>query len=139
MIEGVVVSRPKIFVDERGAMFRMLRTDDPYYAGFGEVYFSTVNPGWIKGWKRHRQMTMTLAVPVGRILLVIYDDRPASPTCNAVQEIELGPHDYKVVTLPPMLWNGFMGLGHELSVLANCASIPHQRDEAENRDVNDPT
>ena len=28
----------------------MLRADAPHLQGFGEIYFSTVNPGAIKGW-----------------------------------------------------------------------------------------
>ena len=138
MIDGVVISRPKVFADQRGSTMRMLRIDDPHFVEFGEVYFSTVKPGAVKGWKRHREMTMTLAAPIGRVLLVLYDDRPASSTRNEVQEIELGPHDYKVITIPPMLWNAFMGLGDSPSILTNCASIPHRSDEADGRDVDDP-
>lgn len=135
MIEGVVSFRPLVHVDARGSVMRMLRTDDPQYAGFGEIYFSTVNPGIVKGWKRHREMTMTLATPAGRILLVLYDDREGSPTVGTIQEFELGPHDYQVVTVPPMLWNGFMGLGEQPSIVANCASIRHRPDEADSCDT----
>jgi dTDP-4-dehydrorhamnose 3,5-epimerase len=138
MIDGVVISHPKVVVDRRGAVMRILRTDDPHFCGFGEVYFSIVNPGIVKGWKRHRNMTMTLSVPVGRILLILYDDRPESLTKGDVQEVELGPHDYKVVTVPPMLWASFMGMDDRPSLLTNCASIPHTPEEADDRNVDDP-
>jgi dTDP-4-dehydrorhamnose 3,5-epimerase len=138
MIGGVVVHYPKMIADARGAVMRMLRTDDPHFAGFGEIYFSLINPGVVKGWKRHHTMTMTLAVPVGRVLLVLYDDRPESSTSGVVQEIELGPHDYKSVTVPPMVWTAFMGLGSSPSVVANCASILHDPNEADGRELADP-
>jgi dTDP-4-dehydrorhamnose 3,5-epimerase len=137
MISGVTINRAQVFADARGAVMRMLSASDANFSGFGEVYFSTVNPGAIKAWKRHRKMTMTLAVPAGRVLLVIYDDRPESPTCGGVCEIELGPHDYQVVTIPQMLWTGFMGLGDQQSVLCNCASIPHDPGESDARDIED--
>jgi len=139
MIDGVVVVRPSIYTDTRGSVLKMLRSDDQQFAGFGEMYFSTVNPGVIKGWKRHREMTMTLSVPAGRVLLVLYDDRTGSRSCGTVQECEIGPHAYQVVTIPPLIWSGFMGLGDTPSILANCASIPHRPDEADGRDAHDPS
>ena len=138
MIDGVVISRPPVFRDERGAVLRMLRTDDPHFSGFGEVYFSVVNPGVVKGWRRHREMTMTLAVPAGRVLLVLYDDRPDSPSHGAVQEVSFGPDEHLVVTVPPGVWNGFMGTGDEPSLVTNCASILHRPDESDRLELSDP-
>lgn len=139
MITGVGIATPVPFKDERGSVMRMLRTDDAGYAGFGEVYFSTVNPGVVKGWKRHREMSMTLACPAGRILVVLFDDRLHSPTQGQFQEVELGPNDYKVLSIPPMVWNAFMGLDPTgPSLLANCASIPHRPDEADRIGLDDP-
>ena len=70
MIEGVVISdRPQI-VDERGKIMYMLRVDDPEFLHFGEVYFSWVNPGAVKGWHLHREMTLNYVCPHGQIKLV---------------------------------------------------------------------
>ena len=138
MIQGVSVVQPKVFRDDRGAVLRMLRIDDPHFAGFGEVYFSIVRPGVVKGWKRHREMTMALSVPCGKVLLVLYDDRPGSVTCGSIQQIVLSPEEHRVVVIPPMLWNGFMGLGGGDSVVTNCASILHRPDEADTCNAHDP-
>ena len=43
----------------------MLRCDAPHFERFGEIYFSGVNPGAIKAWHIHREMTLNYAVPVG--------------------------------------------------------------------------
>lgn len=127
MIDGVVITSLKQIRDERGAVLHMLRTDAPHFAGFGEVYFSIVNPGVIKGWRRHTKMTMSLTVPKGRVKLVLADG------VGAVQEIVLGEDevDYQLVTVPPMVWNGFQCISSEPAIIANCASIPHAPDEAE--------
>ena len=138
MIDGVIVARPKTVRDARGAVLRFLRTDDAHFAGFGEVYFSIVNAGVVKGWKRHREMTMALSVPSGRVLLVLHDDRPGSASRGVIQEIILSPDDHQVVMVPPLVWNGFMGLGGVPSVLANCASILHRPDEADTLAFDDP-
>ena len=97
--------------DERGAVFHMLREDDDVFERFGEIYFSLVYPGVVKGWHIHRKMTLNYAVPIGMIKLVCYDDRADSPTRGAVQEIHTGELDYALVTIPPDVWNGFKGEG----------------------------
>jgi dTDP-4-dehydrorhamnose 3,5-epimerase len=139
VIDGVRVTALRQMLDERGKVMHMLRCDAPDFPGFGEIYFSTVFPGAIKGWHIHRRMTLNYAVPHGRIKFVLYDDRPASPTRGELQELYLGPDNYVLVTVPPMVWNGFKGIGTETAIVANCASIPHDPAEIERRDPFDPS
>jgi dTDP-4-dehydrorhamnose 3,5-epimerase len=107
----------------------MLKSTDGHFQEFGEIYFSTVFPGAIKGWHIHSRMTLNYAVPIGRIKLVLYDDRETSSTKGMIQEVFIGPDNYVLVTVPPMVWNGFKGVGLEQSLVANCASIPHDPNE----------
>ena len=129
MIDGVRIDPLRQIRDERGAIFHMLRADDPAFERFGEIYFSFVHPGWVKGWHLHREMALNYAVPVGRIQLVLYDDRASSPTRGRVQEIELGAERYLRVRVPPGVWNGFIGLGEQEALVANCATLPHDPEE----------
>jgi dTDP-4-dehydrorhamnose 3,5-epimerase len=92
---------------------------------FGEIYFSCVNPGIIKGWHLHKKMILNYAVPFGKIKLVLFDLRKQSKTKGHDMELFLGPVNYQLVTVPPGIWNGFQGLGTEQSIVANCASIVH--------------
>jgi dTDP-4-dehydrorhamnose 3,5-epimerase len=133
-IDGVLLTPLRKIVDERGSVMHMLREDAPHFQRFGEIYFSWVNAGVIKAWHRHAEMTLNYAVPVGRVRVVLYDDRPESPTRGAVMEIELGGDRYTLLTIPPRLWSGFEGLGSEPSMVANCATIPHRADEIERRE-----
>ncbi len=134
MIEGVGI-RPLLQIpDERGKVMRMLRATDPDFQEFGEVYFSVVLPGAIKGWHLHRRMIINYAVPFGRIKLVLFDDRSDSPTRGQLQEIFLGPDAYQLVTVPPFVWNGFKGYGSTEAIVCNCASIVHDPDEIERLD-----
>lgn len=132
-IDGVVITPLKQIRDERGAVLHMLRADAPHFAGFGEIYFSIVNPGVIKGWRRHTKMVMSLSVPKGRIKLALADRREGSPSFGVVQEIFLGEDeaDYQLVTVPPLVWNGFQCVSDMPAIIANCASIPHAPEEVE--------
>lgn len=139
MIDGVIVTPLRQILDERGKVMHMLRKDAPHFQQFGEIYFSCVYPGAIKAWHLHKAMTLNYAVPHGDIKFVLYDGRPNSPTKGEIQELFLGPDNYCLVTVPPMIWNGFKGTGTETAVVANCASIPHDPNEIERRDPFDPS
>lgn len=139
MIDGVVVKTLRQILDERGKIMHMVRADDPGFVQFGEIYFSCIYPGAIKGWHVHKVMTLNYAVPVGRIKLVLCDQREGSRTQGEIMELFLGPDNYQLVTVPPMVWNGFKGAGTEMSIVANCASHPHDPAEIERLDPFDPS
>ncbi len=133
-IEGLTVSPRRRIADERGAVFHMLRNDADEFTEFGEIYFSMVYPGVVKGWHLHHEMTLNYAVPVGMIKLVCYDDRADSPTKGNLVEIHTGELDYGLVTVPHGVWNGFKTEGPTPALVANCATIPHRPDEIERMD-----
>lgn len=139
MIEGVTITPLKQILDERGKIMHMLRCDSEVFKGFGEIYFSCVHPGAIKGWHIHKRMTLNYAVPHGNIKFVLYDDRPDSPTHGELQEIFMGPDNYCLVTVPPLVWNGFKGIGNEMAIVANCTDISHDPDEIDRMDPFDPS
>ena len=138
MIEGVIVSPLSKIPDERGTIMHMMRADDPDFEQFGEIYFSTIYPGVIKGWHIHTEMTLNYAVIRGAIKLVLYDEREGSPSIGEVQEIFLGQDNYCLVKIPPMVWNGFKGIGTQTAVVANLASVAHRPGEIQRLDPFDP-
>lgn len=134
MIAGVLVHPLKQIPDERGNIKHMLRADDPYFEKFGEIYFSVVYQGAIKAWHLHRRMTLNYTVVSGMIKLVLYDDRPDSPTKGELQELFVGDANYVLVRIPPGLWNGFKGIGAAPAMVANCATLPHDPEEIIRKD-----
>lgn len=134
MIDGVIIKPLKKIADERGTIMHMLKADDVEFEKFGEIYFSTVYPNVIKGWHIHKEMILNYAVVYGMIKLVLYDERENSPTKNEVQEIFLGWDNYCLVKIPPLVWNGFKGIGTTPAIVANLATIPHIADEIERLD-----
>jgi dTDP-4-dehydrorhamnose 3,5-epimerase len=134
MIKGVAVHPLRRIPDERGMVMHMLRADAPHFERFGEVYFSTVYPNVVKGWHLHRRMSLNYAVVSGMIKLVLYDDREDSPTRSEVMELFVGDHNYVLVTVPPLVWNGFKGVGTAPAIVANCATVPHDPTEIERLD-----
>ena len=138
-IDGVVITPLKQIFDERGKVMHMLRADDTIFRKFGEIYFSCTNPGAIKAWHLHTRMTLNYAVIHGLIKFVLYDNRQDSPTQGVVQELFLSPEDYCLVTVPPLIWNGFKGLGQFSAIVANCSDMPHDSTEIERKPPSDPS
>jgi dTDP-4-dehydrorhamnose 3,5-epimerase len=112
----------------------MLRADEAHFERFGEIYFSMVNPGVVKGWHIHDRMTLNYAVPMGSIKMVLYDDRASSKTKGELMELFVGERNYQLVTVPPGIWNGFKGIGTTPSLVANCATLPHDPAEIRRMD-----
>jgi dTDP-4-dehydrorhamnose 3,5-epimerase len=138
MIDGVVLTPLRQIIDERGKVMHMLREDSPIFQRFGEIYFSCTHPGAIKAWHLHRKMTLNYAVIYGELKFILYDDRPQSSTRGMIQEIFLSPENYCLVTVPPLIWNGFKGIGVKTTIVANCATLPHDPAEIERKPPFDP-
>lgn len=129
MIKGVEIYPLRQIPDERGKIMHMLKTTDTHFEKFGEIYFSIVNPGVIKGWHLHKKMILNYAVVAGMIKLVLFDDRKNSPSKGEVQEIFTGEDNYCLIKIPAGVWNGFKGIGIKPAIVANCATIPHDPHE----------
>jgi dTDP-4-dehydrorhamnose 3,5-epimerase len=128
MIEGVKVLPLRQIPDERGTVMHMLKSTDPHFIKFGEIYFTTVHAGVVKGWHKHERMVLNYACVYGRIKLVLYDDRDGSPTSAEVMELFLGPDEYQLVQIPTNVWNSFKGIGTDTAIVANCATEPHTKE-----------
>ena len=129
MIEGVVITPLKKIKDERGTVMHMMRQDSSIFKNFGEIYFSLTYPNAIKAWHMHKEMILNYACIEGEIKFVLFDDRKNSKTKGKIQELILEPDNYFLVTVPPLIWNGFMNVGKKNSILANCSSVPYRDDE----------
>ncbi|MBI4165286.1 MAG: dTDP-4-dehydrorhamnose 3,5-epimerase family protein [Acidobacteria bacterium] len=139
MIDGVQVIPLRRIPDERGTVLHMLKSTEPHFQQFGEIYFSTIYPGVVKGWHKHREMTLNYACIEGRIKLVLYDDREGSATKGKLMEIFLGSDNYSLVIIPPNVWNGFKGMSAPHAMVANCCTHPHDPSRSMRMDPFDNT
>ena len=132
MIAGVLITPLREIDTPGGNVFHAIKATDAGYRGFGEAYFSTLQPGKIKPWKRHNRMTLNLVVHIGMIRFVLYDERSDSPSNKAFAEIVLGnPGHYARLTVPPGIWMAFQGVAEQTSWLLNVADLQHDPDEAD--------
>ncbi len=136
MIDGVSLHPLKQIRVPNGDLYHALKSTDEGYCGFGEAYFTQIEPGKAKGWKRHNRMTLNLVVVYGKVEFVIYDDRASSPTKGQFEVIELSPEDnYQRLTVAPGLWMAFYGASSYTSMLMDIIPQPHDPTEADRKDI----
>ena len=134
-INGVTTTPLSIIDTQGGDVFHAMKASDHGYSGFGEAYFSTIEPKSIKGWKRHREMILNLVVPIGAVRFILFDDRENH---NQFQEIILSiAAGYSRLTIPPMIWLGFQGLDKQTSLVLNIANIEHSPEEIEHKELDE--
>ncbi|MDM8160287.1 dTDP-4-dehydrorhamnose 3,5-epimerase family protein [Labilibaculum sp. K2S] len=131
-MDGVTLHDLKQFNVPKGNVFHALKATDEGYVGFGEAYFSEIESGAIKGWKRHNRFVLNLIVPVGKIRFVIYDNRKDSDTFGQFEEYILSPDGaYKRLTVAAGLWVAFQGIDEKTSLLLDIIPEPHVQNEAD--------
>lgn len=131
IVDNVIMTPLKVIEVPNGNVLHGMKFNDPGYSGFGEAYFSMVDSGSVKAWKRHHKMTLNLIVPIGEVCFVIYDDRPYSSSYGKFQKVILSKENYYRLTVPPKLWLGFQGLGRDINMLLNIADIEHTLDKVD--------
>ena len=106
-----------------GNIVKLLKNTDEDFKGFGEAYFSYINSGAVKAWKKHLSMNLFLTVPLGKIKFVFFDE-----IRNLFDEVILTSSDNKAIIVKPNVWFGFKGLADRSCVL-NVADILHDDKE----------
>ena len=128
-MDGIILTPLKHIYNPKGDIFHALKKIDDGYNGFGEAYFSTVNKGNIKGWKKHNEMILNLVVIIGNIEFVIYNEH-----LNKFFSVQLSQKNYKRLTVKPGLWIAFRGINKK-NILLNIASILHDPSESESMNL----
>ena len=124
-VDQILITPLKRIQVAGGDVLHGMKCSDLGYADFGEAYFSIIEAGAIKAWKRHLRMTLNFVVPLGAVFFVFMDEE------GLIREELAGEKRYVRLTVPPGIWFGFKGIGRRESMVLNIASIPHDPDEVE--------
>lgn len=138
MLDDVLVTSLSYISNDSGSVMHMLRADSPHFEKFGEIYFSTITPGCVKGWHSHHRNIQNFTVPKGTARFTLFDDRSDSATKDKIVHIEIGIHNYVLLRLPPKVWYCFNAIGPEPALIANCTTEPYDPEESRKRDLSHP-
>lgn len=113
-----------------GDVLHVLKSTDNEYIQFNEAYFSFIESGRIKAWKRHLEMTMNIVVPIGMVEFVFYDSNKTF-ICKEI----IGENQYSRLTVPPKIWFGFKCVSKKDALILNISNILHSANEVERKDI----
>ena len=90
---------------KKGNVLNFLKKNEKGFSGFGEVYFSQINPKSIKAWRKHKRMKMNLAVIVGEVKFVFFNS-----VSKKFKVIKISEEIPKRICVGPNIWFGFQNL-----------------------------
>ena len=132
MLNKKVILTPieKIKVDG-GDIIKNIKVGDIGYKDFQESYYSLINFGKKKGWKKHLEMTLNLTCPLGEVNFVFSED------LKCFENITLDKNNLFRITIYPGTWFAFEGLYKPFSIVNNVADMIHNPNEVERKNLNE--
>ena len=106
-----------------GDILRGLRSDDDGFEGFNELYFSNIEPNFVKAWKMHLTATLNLMVIAGEVQFQYSHDG------EIFQKKTLGPNNLERLVMPPKVWFGFKCMSRVPGMIASVSNILHDDNE----------
>jgi dTDP-4-dehydrorhamnose 3,5-epimerase len=140
LIHDVKMKPLRVVPDERGRLMEILRRDDEFFTGFGQVYLSTVFPGVVKAWHYHNNQEDRFTCVRGMVKAALYDDREGSPSRGMVNEFYVGEHNPCLIVIPPGIYHGWKCVSECEAYVINVPSKPYNRDNPDEfrTDAHDP-
>jgi dTDP-4-dehydrorhamnose 3,5-epimerase len=128
-IDGVVVHRPVHHHDHRGTLFEVFNGDPLIWTEpIVWCYQTSVRPRQIKGWARHEVKVDRYCLVSGDLMVLLYDDRPESPTRGVAMRVMLSPDGDRQVVIPVGVWHMIVNLRDEDAQLINFPTQPYHHD-----------
>ena len=127
MIAGADVKTLVAHDDQRGWLAELVRSDDPDFTRFGQVYISVSYPGVVKAWHLHQKQIDLVTCVSGTILLVLHDARQGSSTRGQTDEHYLGRHALRRVRIPAGVHHGWKCVSGEEALVISLISELYDR------------
>ena len=130
LIDGVVV-RPAITqIDERGTVCEILNPAWGVHSiGLVYVYQFTIRPGMIKGWHVHELHDDRIFISQGTAKVVLYDNRPESPTYQLVNEIYRSDLQRDLMVIPAGVFHAHQNVGTTDALFISMPSRPYDHED----------
>lgn len=121
-IEDVLVRPIKKFVDERGWLAELWRTDNVTEEHTPVMtYISCTEPGVVRGPHEHvDQADYFCFIGPGNFKVYVWDNRPDSPTYNVAQTFVVGQDSPASVIIPKGVVHAYKNVSHIPGVVINC-------------------
>lgn len=123
---GVTIRDAVTHVDGRGSVCEIFDarwgwSDEPVPF----IYTYSLRPGMIKGWGMHKLHEDRYFILLGDMEIVMYDDRPESPTHGLVASVILSEQQRRLVNIPVGIWHANHNIGAKDVFVVNMPTQPY--------------
>lgn len=105
---------------EGGNVYHVLKKSNYDNLELEEIYFSSIDVGFVKGWKMQMQMSSKFCVPIGNVKFTF-----VSKDFKESREFIIGEENYGLLLVPKNIWYCFKGVGSTKSLILNLADREH--------------
>jgi dTDP-4-dehydrorhamnose 3,5-epimerase len=81
--------------------------------------------GFRQGWGLHKLHEDRYFVLLGEMEVVLYDERPSSPTCGLVSRVVPSEYRGRLMNIPAGIWHADHNIGTKDVVVINFPTIPY--------------
>lgn len=117
---GVNFHSSRTIIDDRGSVCELY---DPRWNWHPDplvfAYMFTLRPGMVKGWGLHKLHDDRYFIISGEMEVVLYDERPDSPTRNTITKIALSEFDRRLMSIPAGVWHADVNIGSKDVLVVN--------------------
>ena len=108
-----------------GFLMEILRADEEIFTKFGQSTLTVAYEGTVKGFHIHEKQDDMWFAATGKIMIMLYDLRPASSTYKKTEVLHAGENDYKLLVIPPGVAHGYKVLSKEPVLLFYHTTEPY--------------
>jgi len=136
LIAGVEIAFASTQTDERGTLCEISNLAMKVHpAPLVYVYQFTIRPGMVKGWHVHYLHDDRIFISQGSVKVVLYDNRPDSPTYQMLNEIYRTEHHRTLMTIPANVYHAHHAHHNIGQTEALFVSMPTRAYDHESPDV----
>lgn len=140
LIYGVEYKETKTVIKDSGTLTELFRPEWFSDANVAQVFRVTLYPNAISGWHAHLKTIDRLSILTGSVKIVLYDDRPESPTYQQINVFKIAEVRPGTVLIPPGVWHAVQNLHPNSSSIVNMVDTPYQYEQPDHVriPINDP-
>jgi len=126
LIDGVILHPLVAHTDERGNVIELYHPAFELPGGpVGGVTLVTIRPGKVKGWVKHLKSDDRVSVLAGTAHVVLFDDRPDSPTYEMVNEFFISTQNPQTILIPMNVYHAVRNVGHDTLTFIDMPEIAY--------------
>lgn len=115
--------RLKIIRNPKGDILKYINKKTKKFTQFGEIYFSEIKYGNVKGWNMHKKFFSILTVPFGDVTFTFSDYK-----FKKKKRIRINKKNFGYIFLPPKNWFSFKS-NVKISIVSNILNKIHDDKE----------